>query len=65
MGADPSRLEQPPWAALTTSHALFALGNDLARRYPPDVAPMAAVREVSVACLQGLAALMTPRYASF
>jgi GNAT superfamily N-acetyltransferase len=60
MGADPKQLERPPWSALTTTHAGFALGNDLARRYPRDIAPMAAIREVSQACLQALTALMNP-----
>jgi ribosomal protein S18 acetylase RimI-like enzyme len=57
---DAKQLEQPPWSALTTTHAALALGNDLARRYPPDVAPMAGLREVSPACLDALAALMKP-----
>jgi ribosomal protein S18 acetylase RimI-like enzyme len=58
--ADPKQLERPPWSALTTTHARFALGNELARRYPPDIAPMAAVRDVSDACQQALASLMAP-----
>lgn len=60
MNADPKLLERPPWSALTTTHAGFALGNEWARRYQPDVAPMAALREVSDACLQALAALLKP-----
>ncbi len=60
MDADPKQLERPPWSALTTTHACFALGNELARRYRPDIAPMAAVRDVSDACLQALASLMAP-----
>jgi ribosomal protein S18 acetylase RimI-like enzyme len=59
-GGDPKQLERPPWSALTTAHSGFALGNDLARRYPPDMAPMAGVREVSGASLEALAALMAP-----
>jgi hypothetical protein len=59
MSAD-ELLERPPWSALTTTQAGFALGNDLARRYPPDIAPMAAIREISQASLQALAALMKP-----
>ncbi len=53
-------LERPVWSALTTAHAGFARGNDLARRYLPDVAPMCSVRDVSDACLQALATLMAP-----
>jgi ribosomal protein S18 acetylase RimI-like enzyme len=57
-GGDPRQLERPPWSALTTTHSAFALRNDLACRYRPDIAPMAGVREVSEACLEALAALM-------
>jgi predicted GNAT family acetyltransferase len=53
-------LERPPWSALTTIHSDFALGSDLARRYPATVAPMAGVREISAASLNALAALMSP-----
>jgi ribosomal protein S18 acetylase RimI-like enzyme len=60
MRGDPKLLERPVWSALTTAHAGFARGNDLARRYLPDVAPMCSVRQVSDACLQALAALMAP-----
>ncbi len=59
-GGDPRQLERPPWSALTTTHSGFALRNDLACRYRPDIAPMAGVREVSAACLEALAALMAP-----
>jgi ribosomal protein S18 acetylase RimI-like enzyme len=57
---DTKQLEQPPWSALTSTHAALALGNALARRYPPDIAPMVGIREVSAACLDALAALMRP-----
>jgi len=57
---DPKLLERPPWSALTTTHSGFALGNDLARRYPATIAPMAVVREISNASLNALAALMSP-----
>jgi ribosomal protein S18 acetylase RimI-like enzyme len=61
VGPDPKQLERPIWSALTTTHASFALGNDLARRYPPDISPMAAVRDVSEdPCLQSLTKLLAP-----
>lgn len=60
MAADEKQLERPPWSALTTTHTNFALGDGLARRYRPDVAPMAAIREVSGDCLDALTALMAP-----
>jgi ribosomal protein S18 acetylase RimI-like enzyme len=59
-GGDSRQLERPPWSALTTTHSGFALRNDLACRYQPEIAPMAGVREVSEACLDALAALMAP-----
>jgi predicted GNAT family acetyltransferase len=45
---------------LTTVHSDFALGNDLARRYPPAIAPMAGLCEVSDEAMDALAALMDP-----
>lgn len=36
-------LDNPAWSALTTTQASFALGNDNAKRYKPDVLPFAAV----------------------
>ncbi len=60
MALDPKLLERPPWSALTTTHSDFALGGDLARRYPAAIAPMAGVREISNDCLDALAALMSP-----
>jgi len=60
MLADSSPLDRPPWSALTTAHERFSLGNDLARRYRPEFAPMAAIREISDACLSSLRDLMQP-----
>jgi predicted GNAT family acetyltransferase len=60
VAVDPKLLERPPWSALTTMHANFALGGDLARRYPATIAPMAGVGEISNASLNALAALMSP-----
>jgi ribosomal protein S18 acetylase RimI-like enzyme len=37
-------LDNPSWSALTGPHASFAIGDDLVRRYPEDVAPFVAVR---------------------
>lgn len=41
---DAAVLDNPAWHALTGPHASFAIGNDLVRQYPPDVAPFVAVR---------------------
>ena len=60
MHLDGNPLDRPPWSALTTTHAPFALHNDLARRYRPEFSPLSAVREVSAPCLQALSALMQP-----
>jgi ribosomal protein S18 acetylase RimI-like enzyme len=38
-----SLLDNPVWHALTNQHSLIALGDEWARRYPPDVAPFGAV----------------------
>lgn len=42
--ADATVLDNPAWHALTGPHASFAIGGDLVRRYPEDVAPFVAVR---------------------
>ncbi|MHC9043190.1 GNAT family N-acetyltransferase [Microbacterium saperdae] len=43
-GHDASVLDNPAWHALIGPHASFAIGGDLVRRYPEDVAPFVAVR---------------------
>ena len=53
-------LDRPVWSALTSSHATFAEGNGLARRYRPDVIPFAASRDAGGECLAALAALPRP-----
>ena len=60
MHREENPLDRPPWSALTTSHAAFAVGNELAWRYRPEYSPLSAVREVSAPCLQALSALMQP-----
>lgn len=48
-------LDNPFWSSLTTGHAHFALGGPLARRYPPDVSPiagLAAPEPANVAALE-------------
>ncbi len=40
-------LDNPLWYSLTSKHAHLALGGELARRYPPEVAPFAAIPESS------------------
>lgn len=42
--ADATVLDNAAWFALTGPHSSFAIGDDLVRRYPADVAPFVAVR---------------------
>ncbi|HZS59439.1 MAG TPA: GNAT family N-acetyltransferase [Gemmatimonadaceae bacterium] len=51
-------LDNPIWSALTTAHAHFAEGDDLARRYPPEVTPLAGLIEQSPEAYAALAKLM-------
>jgi len=60
MHLDANPLDRPPWSALNSSHAAFAVGNEFARRYRPEFSPLSALREVSAPCLQALSALMQP-----
>jgi predicted GNAT family acetyltransferase len=51
-------LDNPIWGALTTAHARLAEGDGLARRYPPEVTPLAGLIEQSPAAYAALAALI-------
>jgi predicted GNAT family acetyltransferase len=53
-------LDHPIWFALTTRQAALAEGGELARRYPPDIGPFAALNEMSPPCFAALGALMSP-----
>lgn len=53
-------LDHPIWHALSTVHAHFAEGDDLAKRYPVDVSPLAAVREQSPQAYASLGELLGP-----
>jgi predicted GNAT family acetyltransferase len=55
-----SLLDNPVWNALSTTHASFAEGDDLAKRYPVDVAPFAATRDQSPESYRSLAELLGP-----
>jgi GNAT superfamily N-acetyltransferase len=41
------RLDNPVWNALATTQREISLGNDLARRYLPDISPIAAIADPS------------------
>jgi GNAT superfamily N-acetyltransferase len=52
----PIELDNPAWSALTTLQAHLAVGGGLAKRYPPDIAPIAGIgtrdsRSVDELCL--------------
>jgi predicted GNAT family acetyltransferase len=53
-------LDHPIWHALSTVHAHYAEGDDLAKRYPVDVSPLAAVREQSPQAYASLGELLGP-----
>ena len=53
-------LDNPVWSALSTTHASFAEGDELAKRYPVDVAPFAATRDQSAESYHSLAQLLGP-----
>ena len=55
-----SLLDNPVWSALSTTHASFAEGDSLAKRYPVDVAPFAATRDQSPESYRALAQLLGP-----
>jgi GNAT superfamily N-acetyltransferase len=47
-------LDNPVWSSLTTQHASFAVKNQDAARYPPQVAPFVAVASRDASCLAQL-----------
>jgi ribosomal protein S18 acetylase RimI-like enzyme len=53
-------LDHPVWYALTTRQAALAEGGALARRYPPDIGPFAAISDTSPQCFAALCAMMSP-----
>ncbi|OLD05074.1 MAG: hypothetical protein AUJ07_02160 [Crenarchaeota archaeon 13_1_40CM_3_53_5] len=55
-----SLLDNPAWNAPSTSHASFAERNQLAKRYPVDVSPLAATRDQSAESYHSLAQLLGP-----
>jgi len=52
-------LDHPVWFALTTRQAALAEGGALARRYPRDIAPFAAMADTSAESFAALGALMS------
>jgi predicted GNAT family acetyltransferase len=54
------QLDDPVWAALTMGNRAFAEGGPLALRYPPDVAPFAAIADRTAPSFEALAMLVPP-----
>lgn len=53
-------LDDPIWTALNTSHAIFARGGRLARRYPACIGPLSGLAEQSDASYQELRTIAGP-----
>jgi GNAT superfamily N-acetyltransferase len=53
-------LDNPIWFALITEHRLLARSHGLARRYPPDVSPLAALLHPTDDAFADLQRLVTP-----
>lgn len=53
-------LDNPIWQALTTTQARFSEGNLLAKRYPLDIVPFAAVAEASERAFLALQQIIEP-----
>jgi ribosomal protein S18 acetylase RimI-like enzyme len=58
--ANESALDRPIWSALTTGNRRFAEGGPLALRYPPDVAPFAAMADNTAEAFNALGELIPP-----
>ncbi|MEA2911995.1 MAG: hypothetical protein QOJ15_4076 [Bradyrhizobium sp.] len=52
-------LDHPVWNALTTRQQALAEGGALARRYPPSIAPFAAMADMSAQSFAALGALLS------
>jgi GNAT superfamily N-acetyltransferase len=55
-------LDNVVWSALTTVHGAYAEGRGLARQYPREMAPFAAVAEPSDAAYADLASILPPGF---
>jgi predicted GNAT family acetyltransferase len=53
-------LDNVIWTALTTKQAHFAEANELARRFPTDIGPLAGLKEPTGQAFHALAALLKP-----
>jgi len=60
MSNDATVLDNPIWNALSTAHAHFAEGDDLAKRYQTDIGPLAGMKDQSPGAYHSLALLLEP-----
>ncbi len=51
-------LDRPVWNSLSTKHAAFSIGGDRARRFAPDIGPLAGARDDEPDSLAALAELV-------
>lgn len=58
MASSHAVLDNPVWYALTTQQVAIALGDHLARRYPPEIAPFGAVAANDAGAFDSLARLI-------
>ena len=54
-------LDNPIWNSLNTEHSVLALGNGLARRYPPSIGPLSGTADQTEASYEALRALAGPK----
>src|SRR5476651_2547233 len=57
--SQPHPLDHPVWNALVTRHTALAEGGALARRYPRDITPFAAMTDASPQSFAALHALLS------
>jgi len=55
-----SLLDNPIWNSLSTRHAGFALGGELAKRFHPDIGPLAGLKQQSAESYLALGQLFQP-----
>jgi len=61
MNSDTAVLDNPIWHALSTAHAQFAKGDDLAKCYPTDIGPLSGMKNQSADAYRSLAQLLSPK----
>jgi predicted GNAT family acetyltransferase len=60
MSDSPFELDNPIWYSLCTCHARFAQGDSLARRFLPEIGPLAGMKDQSREAYSSLAQLFAP-----